>query len=368
MVSKKLELEIEVVPARLHVSGGCIMTQKLNTARSANSTKTKSLAFAENFTPRGKGLLLGRLRIQLLDLALLGSLGLLDPQDLQILPRESSLGQAHRHTAMSRTIPVKENGSVTKSGNESRERGNEIEIERSENVNLRIVNANGPGIIGSLMLILNGVSAREIQSALNRIASKLIVQVTILQRFYRHGTYILRFSISDHFSPSLGPGLTPKLPPPPSSTSSAPGGPGLPPPPSQSTTHAPYPAAGPSSSAVPAQTEQAPTHAGIMVPHNASNPGSNSSGGFPDDLDPHNVPAELKKEGSDWFAIFNPKVKRVLDVSLVHTLMHERWQNSPIIAVCSADITVMSQRCVLRSVFCRWQVLGYRLQSHRPDL
>jgi glucose repression regulatory protein TUP1 len=37
------------------------------------------------------------------------------------------------------------------------------------------------------------------------------------------------------------------------------------------------------------------------------------------------VPPELKKEGSDWFAIFNPKVKRVLDVSLVHTLMHERY-------------------------------------------
>ena len=63
------------------------------------------------------------------------------------------------------------------------------------------------------------------------------------------------------------------------------------------------------------------------------------TGSFPDDLDPHNVPAELKKEGSDWFAIFNPKVKRVLDVSLVHTLMHERyvphgmkgfqWANAP---------------------------------------
>jgi hypothetical protein len=33
---------------------------------------------------------------------------------------------------------------------------------------------------------------------------------------------------------------------------------------------------------------------------------------------------EFKKEGNDWFAIFNPKVKRVLDVTLVHTLMHER--------------------------------------------
>ena len=49
---------------------------------------------------------------------------------------------------------------------------------------------------------------------------------------------------------------------------------------------------------------------------------ANSS--FPDDLDIHTGAPELKKEGSDWFAIFNPNVKRVLDVSLVHTLMHER--------------------------------------------
>jgi len=50
----------------------------------------------------------------------------------------------------------------------------------------------------------------------------------------------------------------------------------------------------------------------------------NSGGGFPDEIDPHIVPPELKKEGSDWFMVFNGKVKRVLDVSLVHTLMHER--------------------------------------------
>ncbi|MCO5585343.1 hypothetical protein L7F22_039276 [Adiantum nelumboides] len=41
------------------------------------------------------------------------------------------------------------------------------------------------------------------------------------------------------------------------------------------------------------------------------------------ELDPEDVPKDLKKEGSDWWAIFNPKVKRQLDVSLVHTLMHE---------------------------------------------
>jgi hypothetical protein len=52
--------------------------------------------------------------------------------------------------------------------------------------------------------------------------------------------------------------------------------------------------------------------------------GGEPGGQFPDDVDVGNVPPELKKEGSDWFAVFNPKVKRVLDVSLVHTLIHER--------------------------------------------
>ncbi|KAJ7017158.1 chromatin associated protein [Mycena alexandri] len=42
------------------------------------------------------------------------------------------------------------------------------------------------------------------------------------------------------------------------------------------------------------------------------------------DMDPASVPAEMKKEGGDWFAIFNPRVRpRVLgDVGLVHTLVH----------------------------------------------
>ncbi|BEI79920.1 hypothetical protein CcaverHIS002_0104490 [Cutaneotrichosporon cavernicola] len=41
------------------------------------------------------------------------------------------------------------------------------------------------------------------------------------------------------------------------------------------------------------------------------------------DLDPENVSRELKKEGSDWFAIWSPKVKKQLDVSLVHSLVHD---------------------------------------------
>ena len=48
------------------------------------------------------------------------------------------------------------------------------------------------------------------------------------------------------------------------------------------------------------------------------------AGVFPEDLDIHTIPPEYKREGSDWYVVFNPKVKRILDVQLVHTFMHER--------------------------------------------
>ena len=32
---------------------------------------------------------------------------------------------------------------------------------------------------------------------------------------------------------------------------------------------------------------------------------------------------DQKREGPDWFAVFNPRVQRVLDVELVHNLPHE---------------------------------------------
>jgi len=42
------------------------------------------------------------------------------------------------------------------------------------------------------------------------------------------------------------------------------------------------------------------------------------------DVDINSVPPEHKKEGTDWFAIFNPRATRQLEVLLVRTLMHER--------------------------------------------
>ena len=41
------------------------------------------------------------------------------------------------------------------------------------------------------------------------------------------------------------------------------------------------------------------------------------------ELEPENLPAHLKHEGVDWYAVFNPRVRRVLDVDLVHNLLHQ---------------------------------------------
>ncbi|KAJ6469769.1 chromatin associated protein [Mycena vitilis] len=39
--------------------------------------------------------------------------------------------------------------------------------------------------------------------------------------------------------------------------------------------------------------------------------------------DPSIVPPQWKKEGTDWFVLYNPAIPRTLDVSLVHTFHHE---------------------------------------------
>jgi glucose repression regulatory protein TUP1 len=52
-------------------------------------------------------------------------------------------------------------------------------------------------------------------------------------------------------------------------------------------------------------------------------PGPAPALSFPDEIDIHTISPEHKREGGDWFALFNQKVKRVLDVNLVHTLLHE---------------------------------------------
>jgi general transcriptional corepressor TUP1 len=41
------------------------------------------------------------------------------------------------------------------------------------------------------------------------------------------------------------------------------------------------------------------------------------------DIEPDATSRELKKEGNDWLVAWSPTAKKVLDVNLVHTLVHE---------------------------------------------
>lgn len=41
------------------------------------------------------------------------------------------------------------------------------------------------------------------------------------------------------------------------------------------------------------------------------------------DLAVETLPSNLKREGEDWYAVFNPRVRRTLDVELVHNLAHQ---------------------------------------------
>ncbi|KAG2186264.1 hypothetical protein INT43_002702 [Umbelopsis isabellina] len=71
----------------------------------------------------------------------------------------------------------------------------------------------------------------------------------------------------------------------------------------------------------PAPLPTAPTPGRPVAASKQPLPPATSAGGFTD-VDPENVPANMKTEGSDWFALFNPKSPRYLKVDLVHTLEH----------------------------------------------
>lgn len=89
-------------------------------------------------------------------------------------------------------------------------------------------------------------------------------------------------------------------------------------------------------------------------------------------MDPHAVPPELKKEGSDWFAVFNPGAtkdgKRRLNVDLVHTLTHERQASTALEIRPRESKLFLSQRCVLCAVLCGRQVPCDWMQSDCSDL
>lgn len=41
------------------------------------------------------------------------------------------------------------------------------------------------------------------------------------------------------------------------------------------------------------------------------------------DLNPDEMRPDQKREGQDWYAVFNPNIRRILDIDLVNTLVHD---------------------------------------------
>ena len=85
---------------------------------------------------------------------------------------------------------------------------------------------------------------------------------------------------------------------------------------------------GPPGPATPQQNQQSayPDRASPQIPRPTPLPPQSQIrdvGNVLADLNPDLLPAHQKREGEDWFAVFNPRVQRVLDVNLVHNLQHE---------------------------------------------
>ncbi|KAJ9628547.1 general transcription repressor [Taxawa tesnikishii (nom. ined.)] len=92
------------------------------------------------------------------------------------------------------------------------------------------------------------------------------------------------------------------------------GPPGGPATPQQNTAH-PYPV--PNSPQVPRPVDQAPPQQHPNVLATLPNYGNQLVEYRVDEM-----PPELKREGEDWYAVFNPRIRRNLDVHLVHNLIH----------------------------------------------
>lgn len=77
------------------------------------------------------------------------------------------------------------------------------------------------------------------------------------------------------------------------------------------------------SAAQPRSDNVSPAINAASAPARGSKEGSKES--EKSEFDPETVTKDLKKEGSDWMTMFNPNVQRVLDVGLVHTLIHDSY-------------------------------------------
>ncbi|KAF2750426.1 transcriptional repressor rco-1 [Sporormia fimetaria CBS 119925] len=87
----------------------------------------------------------------------------------------------------------------------------------------------------------------------------------------------------------------------------------------QQNTAAPYPPASPAPRPTPPPPHQHANGAFTAVNSRQSVPPVT----YLAELDLNQLPENLKKEGDDWFAVWNPNGRRQLDVELIHTLAHQ---------------------------------------------
>ncbi|RKP37782.1 WD40-repeat-containing domain protein [Dimargaris cristalligena] len=85
----------------------------------------------------------------------------------------------------------------------------------------------------------------------------------------------------------------------------------------------PYSNEGPTSTVMVAGTKRKTSGSSITGPPPRPMVGKPPGSSTINDVDPNAVPSDLKVEGADWFAIFNPKLPRNLNMGMVHSLDHK---------------------------------------------
>jgi len=75
---------------------------------------------------------------------------------------------------------------------------------------------------------------------------------------------------------------------------------------------------------LPSTHESHPARSSSLTPEKTPRPsaGVRTREESPGDLDPATVPAEYRKDGEDWFVLYNPRAPQLLNVSLVHQFKH----------------------------------------------
>ncbi|RCH91987.1 proteinral transcription repressor [Rhizopus stolonifer] len=72
----------------------------------------------------------------------------------------------------------------------------------------------------------------------------------------------------------------------------------------------------------PPPSQLTATRAGVNPVKSGAGPHNTGASEALGDINPESVPPNMKVEGQDWFALFNPKATRYLKVDLVHTFEH----------------------------------------------